>query len=76
MLTALQAREKRVLITEGCGQGPVLTVILTAQHANADVDRLIEALASVLHGDNHNNQTGWHRHEQQCRDVRNRSIRR
>jgi 8-amino-7-oxononanoate synthase len=76
VLTALQAREMRVLITEGCGQGPVLTVILTAQHANADVDRLIEALASVLHGDNHNNQTGWHRHEQQCRDVRNRSIRR
>ena len=73
---ALQARDMRVLITEGCGQGPALTVILTAQHANADIDRLLEALASVLHGETRNNQTGWHRHEQQYRDVRNRAVRR
>jgi 8-amino-7-oxononanoate synthase len=50
-LAALQTRGMRVLITEGCGHRLALTVILTAQHTNADVDRLIGALASVLHSD-------------------------
>jgi 8-amino-7-oxononanoate synthase len=75
VLAALEAREVRALITEGCGNGPVLSVILTAMHANGDVDCLIDALASLLHGDTDSNLTGWHCHEQHSH-IRNRSVRR
>ncbi|MGH7045578.1 MAG: hypothetical protein ACREE2_04210 [Stellaceae bacterium] len=57
-LTALAACSIRALIIEGCGNRPVLSVILTARHANSDIDHLIAALASVLHGTNSDHQTG------------------
>jgi 8-amino-7-oxononanoate synthase len=75
VLAALDALKVRALITEGCGGGPVLSVILTARHANSDIDRLIDALAAALHGESHNPQTGWHRHVQHS-PIRNRAVRR
>jgi 8-amino-7-oxononanoate synthase len=74
VLTALATRQVRALITEGCNGKPVLSVILTAQHAKADIDRLIEALAAVLHDDLSTPQTGYRRHEQHSH-VRNHTVR-
>jgi 8-amino-7-oxononanoate synthase len=64
VLSALAARQVQALITEGCGNGPVLSVILTARHANSDIDRLIEAVAAALYGESLHPQTGSYRHEQ------------
>ena len=74
-LTALAARKVQALITESCGIGPVLSVILTARHANSDIDRLIEGIAAALYGESLHPQTGRYRHEQHSH-IRNRSVRR
>ena len=74
VLTALAARKVRALIVEGCGGKPVLSVILTAQHANAEIDRLIEALAVALDGGSFTPQTGYPNHEQHSH-IRNRAVR-
>jgi 8-amino-7-oxononanoate synthase len=58
VLAALDARGVGALVVAACGSGPVLSVILTARHTAADIDCLIDALASVLHGDTHSNRTG------------------
>jgi hypothetical protein len=74
VLTALAAHNVQALITEGCGNRPVLSVILTTQHANSDIDRLIEAVAAALRRESLHPQTGSYRHEQHSH-IRNRSIR-
>jgi 8-amino-7-oxononanoate synthase len=47
-LAALEARDIRALATKTCAGGVALAIILTARHAAADIDRLLDALAPVL----------------------------
>lgn len=58
VLAALQARDIRALATRTCAGGVALAIILTARHAAADIDRLIDALASVLRGNPHHEHIG------------------
>ena len=57
VLEGLDTRGIRALVTEASGSGPALSIILTARHTAADIDRLIDALASVLHHHTHSNRT-------------------
>jgi 8-amino-7-oxononanoate synthase len=58
VLAALETRGIRALVTKTCGGGPGLSVLLTARHAAADIDRLIDALASALRGHSWGKGTG------------------
>jgi 8-amino-7-oxononanoate synthase len=51
VLAALARRGIRALLTRPCGGGIGLTIVLTARHAAADVDYLIQALHAVLRQD-------------------------
>jgi 8-amino-7-oxononanoate synthase len=55
VLAALDRRSIRALVTKACQGGLSLTVILTANHAAADVSHLIDALAAVLRLDTQGN---------------------
>src|SRR5262249_1269645 len=48
VLTALEAPNIRTLPPPTCTGGVALAIILTAQHATADIDRLLGALAPLL----------------------------
>jgi len=48
VLAALETRDIRALATRTCAGGVALAIILTARHAAAEIDRLIDPLAPVL----------------------------
>jgi len=52
-LAVLEARDIRALATRTCAGGVALAIILTARHAAADIDRLLDALAPVLRSNAH-----------------------
>ena len=58
VLAALEARDIRAIVTKTCAGGVALAIILTARHAAADIDRLIDALASVLRSNPHHDRIG------------------
>jgi 8-amino-7-oxononanoate synthase len=50
LLNALEIKGIRAVVTKACSGGLGLSILLTARHTAADVDRLIAALAGVLSG--------------------------
>jgi 8-amino-7-oxononanoate synthase len=58
MLAALEIRGIRALVTKTCAGGAGLSVLVTARHTAADIDNLIDAVASALRGDTCGNRTG------------------
>jgi hypothetical protein len=57
-LAALEARDIRALATRTCAGGVALAIILTARHAAADIDSLLDALVSVLRSNPHHEPIG------------------
>jgi 8-amino-7-oxononanoate synthase len=55
VLAALEQQGIRALVTKACQGGMSLSVLLTATHAAADINRLIEAVAAALRLDTHGN---------------------
>jgi 8-amino-7-oxononanoate synthase len=56
LLAALEIRGIRAAVTKACGGGLSLSILLTARHTAADIDRLVAAIAGVPRGWAYGNQ--------------------